>query len=269
MEPRQSAHRNSGTNNVKRRPIQPYFFFGTAVRYLQDAADGWAILDTGENWRIRTNVQQVLTMMEDLNLRVSLQTDAAKKLEALLEEYNEAKEGATLSQEEAETLSKCVDALRKTLEAELRATFAYSVSPKRSDVGRLIDDPASLLAPNVFNKLPDIAKYDLREAGRAIAFELPTASAFHLMRAVESVLRQFYATVVRRGRRAKMWGEIVADIRTRRVAEKHQILLNHLDHIRSAFRNPTQHPDAQYDVQQAQDLWSLSVDVINRMAEFL
>ncbi len=42
-------------------------------------------------------------------------------------------------------------------------------------------------------------------------------------------------------------------------------LLNNLDNIRTSFRNPTQHPDKVYDIQEAQDLFGLSIDVVNRM----
>jgi hypothetical protein len=45
------------------------------------------------------------------------------------------------------------------------------------------------------------------------------------------------------------------------------VLLNQLDYIRAQFRNPTQHPDKIYDIQEVQDLWGLCVDVINRMVK--
>ena len=42
-------------------------------------------------------------------------------------------------------------------------------------------------------------------------------------------------------------------------------LLAQLDHIRASFRNPTQHPDAVYDIDEAQDLAFLSIDVLARL----
>jgi hypothetical protein len=41
-------------------------------------------------------------------------------------------------------------------------------------------------------------------------------------------------------------------------------LLDGLDNIRHNFRNPTQHPEAIYDIQEAQDLLSLSLDAVGR-----
>lgn len=253
-----------------KRPIQDYFFFGTAVRYLQDANSGWRIADSSEGgWFVLSNLRKLFEYMESLNLRVSLLTDAARRLKSLISELDNSEEDATLSEEQAKLITDSVKELRTTLEAELRSTYAYSLTPKRIDVGMLIEEPEKLLAPGAYDRIPEIARFDLSEAGRCIAFETPTAAAFHLMRATEAVLRDFYAATVLRGRRAKMWGEIIREIRGKAVGKKHEVLLNHLDHIRAAFRNPTQHPDARYDVHEIQDLWSLSVDVINRMATHL
>jgi hypothetical protein len=226
-----------------RRAIQNYFFFGTAVRYLQDARAGSQIADYEIAMNIRSNLQSVIDYMADLHLRVSQQTDAARVLAKMLQEFDEADRDAILSPEQSTKLNDNVRELRQTLEAELRATYAYSLTAKRVDITRLIDEPESLFAPNVYERLPAIAKYDIGEAGRAIAFELPTAAAFHLMRATEAVLRIFYSSVVRTRRTARTWGEIVTDIRKRRIAKRYVALLNHLDHIRQSFRNPTQHPD--------------------------
>ena len=162
-----------------------------------------------------------------------------------------------------------MDGLRGTLEAELKGLQAYTVTPKRIDTTKLIEEIPGLLAPDVFSKLPDIARYDLNEAGVCIAFDRPTAAAFHLMRATESVLRAFYHALVKRNRVREMWGPIIKDLRGRRKARPYEVLLNHLDHIRHSFRNPTQHPDAIYDIHEVQDLWELCIDAINRMSKAL
>jgi len=44
-------------------------------------------------------------------------------------------------------------------------------------------------------------------------------------------------------------------------------MLDHLDHIRVSFRNPIQHREARYELEEAQDLLSLSIDALNRMAK--
>jgi hypothetical protein len=48
-----------------------------------------------------------------------------------------------------------------------------------------------------------------------------------------------------------------------------ETLLNNLDDVRMHFRNPTQHPEKTYDIEEAQDLWGRCVDATNRMSKYL
>ena len=93
------------------------------------------------------------------------------------------------------------------------------------------------------------------------------------MRGTEAVLRAFYLRLVHRKRvKQLLWGPLVQDLRVRRKfagATEYTVLFANLDNIRLSFRNPTQHPDKIYDTQEVQDLWGLSVDVVNRMAKDL
>lgn len=84
-----------------RRAIQSYFFFNTAVRYLQDASDGTRIADYEQGWGICSNLQQIMSYMVELNLRVSQQTVAAGRLKAMLKEFEESDEASVLSAEQA------------------------------------------------------------------------------------------------------------------------------------------------------------------------
>jgi hypothetical protein len=103
-----------------------------------------------------------------------------------------------------------------------------------------------------------------------VLLELPTAAAFHILRATEDVLRHYYTRMVRNNRIAGlMWGPIVANLRTRHLTKRHETLNNHLDNIRVSFRNPTQHPESMYDIHEVQDLWGVCIDVVNRMVRIL
>jgi len=85
------------------------------------------------------------------------------------------------------------------------------------------------------------------------------------MRAIEATLRDFYRTWVKQKRlKNPMWGGMVIQMRGR---TKHPptSLLDQLDSIREHFRNPTQHPDAVYDIYEAEELFSGALDVIGRM----
>lgn len=123
------------------------------------------------------------------------------------------------------------------------------------------------MAPKVFNKLPEIAIKDFDEAGKCIAFERSTAAAFHLLRATESVLRNYYLSIVKRNRVSPLnWGPMLKSLRSRK-KRPDDVLLDHLDGIRRNFRNPTQHPEKVYDINEAQDLLGICIDVVNRMVQ--
>jgi hypothetical protein len=125
------------------------------------------------------------------------------------------------------------------------------------------------MAPGVFKELPEVAQYDFLQAGRCIAFELPTAAAFPLMRGTEDVLRWFYCSVVKRERVSPLrWGPMTSHLGGRR-SPPPDVLLANLDNLRRSFRNPTQHPDKIYDIEEAQDLLALSIDVVSRMVKFV
>src|SRR5262249_37640137 len=156
--------------------------------------------------------------------------------------------------EEAKKLNENLSFLQKTLSAEASGKITFILSDKKIEVEKLLNKINTLFATGVFDQLDDIAKYDFVEAGKCIAFERPTAAAFHILRATESVLRSLYFRQIKRKRIAVlMWGPMTQELRNKR-KKIPTVLINNLDNIRLNFRNPTQHPDKIYDTQEVQDL---------------
>lgn len=241
--------------------LHRYWQFGTGFRYLQDARTGYTM--HGGSFIIG-NIESLFQKLDELNLQVTVR--AARPLAKLLEEFKATSSDSVLDSTQAKRLNSTIKSLRQTLEAELWGMNAYVVSPKRIATERLVGDPSVLFSPDVFSNLTDIAKYDITEAAKCIAFERPTAAAFHLMRATEESLRNYYCHFIKRDRLDPMlWGPMVQALNKHRKAKVHDALNRNLDNIRISFRNPTQHPDKIYDIHEVQDLWGLCVDVINRM----
>ena len=251
---------------MEKKSIRGYFFFGTVVRYLQDATAGYRIFGSGY---ILANINRCLDELDELGLTVT--KNAAHKLIKFRNELTKISDkNARLSEEQAKKFKQICDVLRETLEAELETHEAYIVTPKRFDTHKLLDDISSLMSPNIYSSLPEITQYDLMEAGKCIAFERPTAAAFHLLRATEAVLRNFYRTLIRRNRVPNLlWGNIIQDLRSRPKTKQYTTLYNNLDNIRSSYRNPTQHPEAIYDIHEAQDLLPLCFEAISRMTRIV
>jgi hypothetical protein len=252
---------------MKAESILTYYSFGTCVRCVEDVSDGYPIHNIEERRFALANLKRVLEYVDTLDLKVSAR--AAFKLRKIESELDAKEKDALLNAETPKRLSDEVTSFRSTLEAELSGLEAYVIGPKRIDVRRLMDDVPSLFAPGVFTQLDDVAKVDLSEAGKCIAFERSTAAAFHLLRGTESVLRNLYIRNAKRNRVSLMWGPMVQDLKNRKALKADESLINNLDDIRLHFRNPTQHPEKTYDIEEAQDLWGRCVDAINRMAKYL
>ena len=249
---------------MQKKSVGRFYNFGTTMRYLQDARKGFPIKAKNQ---VLDNINRFLKNIENLELNVTKR--ASRELYTFKQEMEKA-ENEALSILQATNLARIMNNIRLTLDAEIAGLFSFIVTPKHLDINKLLDNVPSLFAPNIFNEFPDIAKYDFIEAGKCIAFERSTAAAFHILRATEANLRHYYQSMIRKKRiKSILWGPLVADLQKRNKTKKYTTLNNHLDNIRLSFRNPTQHPDYIYDIHEVQDLFSVCIDVNNRMFKII
>jgi hypothetical protein len=199
-------------NQMNETQIYEYYAFGYNYYLLRYPSPGTAI--HGDDNSLLSRIDSFFRYLYQLDLPVTRR--AASDLSDIRKDLKETTEDAVVDKALAEKVTKAIDKLDTTLDAELGLRSAFVVSPKRIDVSKLTSNVASLFAPDVFWKLPSIAQYDLSEAGMCIAFQRPTAAAFHLMRATESVLRQFYCRHVKRNRVDLMWGPIIQSLNSQK-----------------------------------------------------
>lgn len=245
---------------MESRIIFVYIHFGESLWYLREIKAGRKIKNVLEH------IGYVLGYLEEFRLPVTLR--AAYELGELRDKFLKLDGDSKCTAQQADKVAGIMKKLEPTLVAESEGNIAFIVTDKRIDVNKLLYHAPSLLAPNVFDSLSDVARYDFVEACQCIAFERPTAAAFHLLRATEGVLRQLYCLSVKRERVELMWGPMVIHLRQHK-KPRFGPLLDHLDHIRLSFRNPTQHPEKIYDIEEVQDLFGLCVDVVTRMVAFI
>lgn len=160
--------------------------------------------------------------------------------------------------------------LEKTLVAESEGKIVFVVTEKRVDVEKLTNRPAKLLSSKVWISLPRVSAYDFSNACKAIAFELPTAGAFHLLRCLEGAIGHYYLCIIKRNRlpsKSRMWGPMIKQLKEKKKNHPPKDLIEALDRIRISFRNPTSHPDKIYDSDEVQDLFGLVVDALNRIVK--
>lgn len=212
---------------------------------------------------ILNTINNLMSSLEDMGLTVT--AAAADHLLELRDNLAEREPGSNMTPEDAEALQDICERLQHTLRAEAKTTFAFFTTDKIISIEKLTREPWNLLDKGVFHQLSNISKYDISESARAIAFELSTAAAFHILRATEDVLRTYYYSIVKRNRvKSQSWYNITNHLRKRRDSPP-TLILDNLDYIRSRFRNPTAHPEYIYSVSEAQSVFNLCIDVINRI----
>jgi hypothetical protein len=87
--------------------------------------------------------------------------------------------------------------LNGTLASELNVAQAYHVTRKGAfNLALLVKDATAIFSDEVQAGMDSDEQYDIIQAGRCLAFEVPTAAAFHIFRATESVMRRYYIAVI-------------------------------------------------------------------------
>jgi len=105
---------------------------------------------------------------------------------------------------------------------------------------------------------------DFKQAGRCLAFDLPTAAGFHAMRATEDVLRKYHQLVVKPN---KPVHEMAACINELRKAGADAKTLGILDQIRDLHRNTVMHPEAFLTSSEGIRLFDIAKSAISAMAD--
>jgi hypothetical protein len=111
--------------------------------------------------------------------------------------------------------------------------------------------------------LSEQSRFDFDQAGKCMAFDVPTAAAFHLLRGTEAIIRQYYELIVpgskKSSNKMRNWG---AYIRLMKNHEGDAAVLSLLDHMRDVYRNPVTHPEENYSDERVQVLFGLCVSAV-------
>lgn len=208
-------------------------------------------------------IEGFLSALEEYEMSVTLR--AADDLREFFNIIKEREIGARFTKDEAKELGEIIMSLQKTFWAESAGIHCFFTTDKKISIDKLTSYYETLFPKGIFGELSEIAKYDVKEAGMCIAFGRSTAAAFHILRATEDILRMLYCCCVKRGRvKVLAWGNITKDLEKKRKKPSNAIMKN-LDYIRSNFRNPTIHPEVRHDIEEAQSLFILCIDVISKM----
>ncbi len=171
--------------------------------------------------------------------------------------------------------SAVIDAAIKfevVLSEELQTLGAYHVTQKGIySTPDLISNAEKTLPPSVLVKINDKIKAEIQESGKCLAFDTPTASGFHIIRATEGVLHQFYLTICKPSPEPSSlenWGAYISELKKAGQTDVNEVIAL-LQQIKDQHRNLIMHPELVLTFDEAYALFEISKSAIIAMASKL
>jgi hypothetical protein len=142
---------------------------------------------------------------------------------------------------------------------------SYFVTQKGGfDTVSLLAFGENLFPPDLVSKVPE-AIFDCREAGKCLAYELPTSCGFHVFRATETVLRKYYLQVSGSKTLPKVRSiGVYLNAMTQKKVGDEKVIFS-LRQMADLYRNPLIHPDAVLTQEDAIGVFGLARSAISGM----
>jgi hypothetical protein len=166
-----------------------------------------------------------------------------------------------------------VQQFQTVLIADLRISTSFTITESGIfDVNQLVNCARNVLSANAAKTVGEEVLREIDDAGKCLAFNLPTACGFHAMRAVERVIKRYLALFLSNEELRKLnnWGHYLGALERRAEGEAEPkpsteaIAL--LRQIKEIYRNPVIHPDRTLSAEEAATLFHSTVAAISRVA---
>lgn len=199
-------------------------------------------------------------------LRVSSQKahELAQSLQSLTDALNEDWETEIEAWRIAAIRSEA-QTFQQILTSELGTLPSFLVLPKGSfDVGFLTEQGEAMFPPDTAEKVPGTLA-DMKQAAKALAYELPTASGFHIFRVLEAVLRAYWDQVTddKAHPNSKTIGMYAEGLRKGQHGDVK--IWEALKQVKDLHRNPLAHPEVILSTEEAIGIVGIAYSVISEM----
>lgn len=170
---------------------------------------------------------------------------------------------------EAQELSEALQKFEISLQSDFAVRDTFICSPKAAYSTTLLAENGESLLSEAAHELVSSMQKDLHDAGRCMAFELPTAAAFHLFRAVEAMVHS-YGEFVRgkpftQSENKKGLGGY-ANLLKEKTLKVDQRITNAIEQLALLHRNPTMHPEIHISNTEVRVTVGMVVSVIETVA---
>lgn len=215
---------------------------------------------------VKSSINEYLKDIEGLSLKVTL---SIVKHELIRFRDTFPDKNEIISADDHKKLQGILDRADAALDSELNLTQVFMTTPKKLDIDKLYKGGMDFISINAQTYMSRQARLDYRYGCRCISLQVSTAAAFHLMRSLEECVKELYFSYFRTNRLPNnqlMWGQMINALKNKaRGSKPKKDLLDNLDMFRRNYRNPTQHPEKNYNIEEAQNLLFSAIVVLSEI----
>jgi hypothetical protein len=173
--------------------------------------------------------------------------------------------GNVLSADDHQKIVYAVNAFEQKIAHEFETLEVFYIPPKGThSTLKLIEHAEENLSADIRSRLSAETIEDLRQAGRCLALEASTAAAFHLFRAIETLIRAYHFKITGSVLtvRSRNWGAYIRDLNS---AGADTRITGFLQHIKDHYRNPIMHPEVTVSPDEALALFGAALSAITQL----
>jgi len=226
----------------------------------------------GQILKFAVNAQNILgKFLNDTIVPFRGSKDKAKELLALLNnlltEDRLSNANKPLDQREVVQIMALVREFETIFEIECNHLDVYFINQKRAWDMSILTNEAENVLGKVKAMLEGSALDDWRQAGRCLAFDVPTASGFHMFRVIESVVLKYFpifglSVPTKKG--DKNLGHYIKILEDKGLDTR---IVEMLRHLKEFYRNPLMHPEKFLTSDEAEGLFGFAQSAVSRMLE--
>jgi hypothetical protein len=197
--------------------------------------------------KMMTAIEDIEQVSSNLNLDATLHAVGYGK-ELLARRFAHDDDFWLLNYADAERFEGCLDSIRTNFLIQMNSKLVLVFDTGHVEYLRTNEPPFGREVDDAFPK----ASGEIWEAAMCLAFQRPTATVFHLMRAMELAVQRL-AVTLGVTKIEKEWGKLLADIGRAIEAmpkgkerDTWSSIHSHLYHVKQSWRNDTMHPKTTY-----------------------
>ncbi len=262
-----------GNGDMKETNLNVFYRFGEALENLgsqvragMELGQLYAYLVLTEEWVLAflKETEELMPMLKETristnSLLVNIQATKQATIGHWVRKITPAQVSALLNGKEE---------MEKNFEREHRNLCVFTVTRKAIyDTRALVERPEDMFPENLHAILGEQMLSDLKQAGRCLAFEIPTACAFHICRGTEAVMIKYLELLMKTPwpyPKNRDWHAYIQHMENHNVPKK---ITDRLNEIRLSDRNAYNHPDINVPTEEATIVFGLCTDVVFLMGK--